>query len=111
MICSNQYFVLFKLIGIKSMQCSTNFSFRESWLKGWQENLCKYALLIFFLSLGWKDETFSHSLGSKRRLFKWIQICLEDKVYNKSDFLIRNLSIVLTKKIKGKLQVHSLYST
>ena len=74
-----------------------------SWLRSWQEHHCKYALFIFSFSLGWKDETFSHSLGSERRLFKWIQICLENKFCNKSDFLIRILSIVLTKEKNGKL--------
>ena len=67
-------------------------------------------LLFFSRSLGWKDETFSHRLGSKRKLFKWIRICLEDKFYNKSDFLVRILSNA-NKNIKGKLQVHSTYST
>ena len=72
------------------MQCSLLISFLgKSWQRGWQEHLCKYALFIFSQLLGWKDENFSYSLGSKRRLFKWIWICLEDKFCNKSDFLIR----------------------
>ena len=83
---------------MKSMQCSTNFFFRETWPRGWQEPLCKDALLNSSESLGWKDETFYYSLGFERRLFKSIQIFLEDGSCNTHDFLIRNLFIVLGKE-------------
>ena len=82
------------------MQYLPNFFFREIMAKtrGWKKPLCKYTIFISSWSLIGKDETFSHSLGSKRRIFKSIVIFLEYESCNISGFLIRNLPIVLAKE-------------
>ena len=68
------------------MQCSTNSFFKEIMVKSWQESLYKYMR--------------HHSLGFKRILFKSRRICLKDESCNTSNFLIRNMVIVLAKNKK-----------
>ena len=104
------FYYLFQLIlyslnqsGLNRRNVSLISFVGKSWPRGRQGLLYKYALLISSWTLEWKDKTFSHNLEFKRRLFKLIQIYLEDESRSTSDFLIKIFIRSTSKRIKDKL--------